>query len=241
MTRRKEKRAAENVRYRSPNGRLPPEALERLRACIEEANRLLRALGNPRDDENLAQLRLHFASLRGALVRVEVDCKPAEAAAEHDPSGKCEVVGLLTTAGKDFIQLDAVGERLLVPYGRICSLQHHDANPREDEDDLRGIDPCLRMQLVLHFGETVACRPELLNRFLGIPLFLQLLQYVGCRVAIRTERSEPHVRGVLVDAKEHAVRIETGAERECKDVSLHEACVIVVHADSGNRHKSNEE
>ncbi|HZG83489.1 hypothetical protein [Paenibacillus sp.] len=226
------------IRYRSPNSRLSQEELDRLRECIEEANRLLRTLGNPRDDENLTQLRLRFRSLCGALVKAEIDCGGADQ--NHIT---VEVVGMLETAGRDFIQLQAVGERKLVPFARLCSLQHDEHASRMRAaicEPLLDIDPCLRRDLVLCFGETVACRPELLNRFLGAPLFLQLLAFVGCPVTVRLDRDDledAFVRGTLVDAKEDRIRLEARKKEdeddrlECVDIALADICFLTIHSE----------
>ena len=233
---------ARTVRYRSPNSRLPQEELDRLRVCIEEANQLLRTLGNPRDDENLTQLRLRFRSLCGALVKAEIDCRGHDSNHHHKT---IEIVGMLETAGRDFIQLQAVGERMFVPFARLCSLQHDEHASRMRAavcEPLVDIDACLRRDLVLCFGETVACRPELLNRFLGAPLFLQLLAFVGCLVTVRLDRDDPEdafVRGTLVDTKEDRIRLEVRKHEgkdgdythECVDISLEDVCFLTVHSE----------
>jgi len=231
MTSRRRKKTTESVRYLSPNSLLPPEQLDRLRECIEGANRLLRTLGNPRDAENTTQLRQYFQTLSGLLVKVEVDRGTAEQSHIEHPYGPMEVVGVLATAGKDFLLLESVGDKFLVPFVRICSVQHHISKLETHDPDLRRIDPCLREGLVLRFGETVAGNPELLNRFLGIPLYLQLLAYVGCDVTLHTEGTPAYLRGVLVDAKEDAVRIEDLRTKECIDVHIGKSCVIAVHSE----------
>lgn len=229
MTSRHRKNKEEWVHYRSPNSPLNSEDLEQLRECIEGANHLLRSLGNPRDEANTTQLRQYFQSLSGLLVKVEIEC--GAAAVEPPLQQPCEVVGVLTTSGKDFLVLESVGDKVFIPFTRICSVQHHNSKLVTHDTDLRNIDPCLREGLVLRFGETVAGNPELLNRFLGIPLYLQLLAYVGYAVTLRTEEMSSFLRGVLVDAKGDAVRIEDLQTHDCIDVNIGDICTIMVHSD----------
>lgn len=117
-------------RFNSPNSSFSPDELEQLQACFEEINDVLRSIGNPRDPENQRQLQLHFRALRGGLVRVIVDC-------DDEP---IELLGTLEEAGRNFIQLNKIGEKTFILFERICSLQHADGTGEvvEHEQELLG-------------------------------------------------------------------------------------------------------
>ncbi len=65
-------------RFSSANSPLPPDELDRLQQCIEEANDLLRSLGSESDPDNRRQLQLHFLSIRGADVILKIICEELE-------------------------------------------------------------------------------------------------------------------------------------------------------------------
>jgi len=179
-------------RFSSPNSPLSPEELEQLKACIETINGLLSTFGNPRDPENLTGLRLHFRMLRGILLRIEV---------EHDDD-KETVLGILEEAGRDFLLIKNIDHIIIVPYARICFIHSSpiDNVHQQHEPALLNIDPCLRTEIVLNFGQVVSQSPELVNIFFGIPLYLQLVTFFGYTIMVAVEGEEEKSEGVLVDS-----------------------------------------
>lgn len=115
-------------RFTSPNSTLPPDKLEVLQRCIEAANDLLRSLGNESDPDNTRQLQLHFLRLEGVCVRVKLTCRESrsedkEADLDEDV---VEKTGTLVTAGRNFIQLNSLGNDVFVLYKRLISLSREE-------------------------------------------------------------------------------------------------------------------
>lgn len=205
-------------RFSSPNSPLPLEELEQLKACIEEVNELLRTLGNPRDPANLTALRLHFRRLRGILVRVEVACD----------KGMIQPTGCLVEAGRDFLQLDTVGEIIFVPFGRICSV-HRAATGEHDAghgQELIDIDACLRRALVLNFSKVVAGNPRLINIFFGIQLHLQLLCFLGYEAFIKTRDDTELIQGTLVGSEKNYLQLQT--DKQIKQINFRDVCYVKI-------------
>jgi hypothetical protein len=189
-------------RYRSPNSPLPQNQLDQLQKCIETANELLRSLGKERNTENQRQLQLHFLELNGILVRVKV--KGQE---------KHEEVGSLITAGKNFITLNTVGKRVLIPFVKIDSLQYEGKDhDKKHHQDLIHLNRQIKRELVLHFGEVVSRNPELVNLFFGIPLHLMLVQYKERMVNLKVEEKSDLVSGKLVEVEENSLHISRNDE-----------------------------
>jgi hypothetical protein len=185
-------------RYRSPNSPLPQAQLDELQKCIETANDLLRSLGNERDPENQRQLQLHFLELHGILVRVKV----------KGPEKKHEEVGSLMTAGKNFIVLNTVGKRVMIPFVKIDSLQYEGkGQDKKHHQELIHLNRQIKRELVLHFGEFVSRHPELVNLFFGIPLHLMLVQYKDRMVNLKVEEQSDVVSGKLVEVEENSLQI----------------------------------
>lgn len=217
-------------RFASPNSPLPPKELDKLQECIESANDLLRTLGNPRDPDNLTALRLRFRALRGTLMRVDVSCG----------NGQETLLGVLHGAGRDYIRLSAVGEELFIPFKRICSILRDAVREGHDEEngpahgsntghgqELSEIDRCLRRELVLHFGNVVACNPKLLEIFFGLPLLIKLLDYLGCHVLVRLDSPEPdEVRGKLCGSEEGEILVQE--ENQLRQINLSTVCFITI-------------
>lgn len=212
----------EEPRYSSPTSSLPAEAADQLRICIETANELLRTLSIRRDPNFFYRLMLRFRELRGLLVRVEV-------------AGKTEpyhLLGQLQDVGRDFIRLNRVGQNVFVPFPRLAKLTREASAEQEEEHgrsgghhggELADADPELRRNLVLNFGRVVSCSPELINLFFGIPLYLQLLHHVGCKVVVVTERQA--VKGVLCESEEGRIQVRTG-EQVLEQVNMQEICYV---------------
>lgn len=204
-------------RFSSPNSGLSPEELERLKACIEKLNNILLSISSPRDPNNLVPLRNYFIRLKGILIRVYVECTGFQD----------NILGCLQEVGGDYLQLNSVGKKVFVPFSRICSIAR-DA-PKDCESghmhhqELNDIDPCLRRNLVLNFGETVASSPQLFNIFFGLPLHLRLLDFLNCRVMVKVEGEEQLLKGILICSEKDFIKIKTdenvdkGNEEEIKD------------------------
>lgn len=198
-------------RFSSPNSPLSPIDLVELKACIEQINTLLLAVGSPRNPDNLRGLRIHFRRLRGVLARVNVECNSSQ---EH-------IIGRLKDAGRDYIELDTVGQREFILFQRICSFTHAAAETCEKfyihEPELLDIDPCLRRDLVLNFGKVVSSNPELFNIFFGLPLHLRLLQEIDCKVEVRMEAKEKLIKGILTSSQEKFIEVKTNEKKNTNE------------------------
>ena len=117
-------------RFTSPNSPLPPDELDELQRCIEAANDLLRSLGNESDPNNKRQLQLHFLNLRGVCVKVKLKCGESRSEDKEADAGEGEAViektGTLVTAGRNFIQLNSLGNDVFILYERLISLSRED-------------------------------------------------------------------------------------------------------------------
>ncbi|ARU62037.1 hypothetical protein CBW65_14245 [Tumebacillus avium] len=213
----------EEPRYSSPTSPLPAEAADQLRMCIETANELLRTLSIRRDPNFFYRLMLRLRELRGRLVRVDVEC-------QEEPH---HLLGLLQDVGRDFIRLNQVGQSVFVPFPRLAKLTRETSAEQEAAHGMSGgghhgaeladADPELRRNLVLNFGRVVSCSPELINLFLGIPLYLQLLHHVGNKVVVVTAGDE--VKGVLCESEAGRIQVRTG-EQVLEQVKLQEICYL---------------
>jgi hypothetical protein len=204
-------------RYRSPNSPLPHAQLDALQKCIESANDLLRSLGNERDPENQRQLQLHFLELHGGLVRVRVKCLEKQ----------YEEVGSLMTAGKNFIMLNTVGKRVLIPFLKIVSLQYEGKDQdKKHHQDLIHLNRQIKRELVLHFGEFVSRNPELVNLFFGIPLHLMLVQYKDRMVNLKVEDKSDVVSGKIVEVEENFLQILKNDETV--QIPIEKICLLEV-------------
>ncbi len=206
-------------RFASPNSPLPQNQLERLQACIEKVNELLRSVGNPRDPENLTGLRLHFRMLRGLRVQVEVDCGEQK---EH-------LAGVLEEAGQNFLQLAEGGIKRFILFLRLCAVKREDeGNPENNHEcmqELLNIDPCLRRDLVLRFGEVVSKNPFLINVFFGIPLNMRLADFLNSMVQVKRESGDI-VQGVLTEVEENQIRVKVNKREET--INFNEICFIEI-------------
>jgi hypothetical protein len=204
-------------RYRSPNSPLPQAQLDELQKCIETTNDLLRSLGNERNPENQRQLQLHFLELHGILVRVKV--KGLER--------KHEEVGSLINAGKNFIELNTVGKRVLIPFVKIDSLQYEGKDlDKKHHQDLMHLNRQIKRELVLHFGEFVSRHPDLVNLFFGIPLHLMLVQYKERMVNLKVEEQNDVVTVKLVEVEENSIQIVKNDETV--QIPLEKICLIEI-------------
>ncbi|WP_281883472.1 hypothetical protein [Paenibacillus sp. YYML68] len=206
----------------SPTSPQSPQAQARLQACIEEVNELLRTLGNPQEPDNLSSLRLRLRSMRGIAVEVFYACNEEEKLAK----------GQLQDAGADYVQLCRSGRISFIPYTRMLSLirsKRHVPIAGHHHHSVMDLDPKLKRQLVLEFGCTVSCRPELLNIFFGIPLSLRLVSYLEEEVEVITDRDDERaiIRGTLTESDEQALGVRTAPGRVVR-VQLERVCLVRV-------------
>ena len=122
-------------RFTSPNSPLPPDELDELQRCIEAANDLLRSLGNESDPNNKRQLQLHLLNLRGVCVKVKLKGGESRSEDKESDAGEGEAViektGTLVTAGRNFIQLNILGNDVFILYERLISLSREDCPKHE--------------------------------------------------------------------------------------------------------------
>ncbi|MFD2700579.1 hypothetical protein ACFSVM_08855 [Paenibacillus shunpengii] len=192
----------------SPTTSLPEAQFIELRACIEEANHILRSLGNPPQPENPRQLQLKLDSLMGDHVSLKLAFR-----------GKFKTLnGILVQAGRNYVQLREQRIQTFVLYEDLISVTanknasafpHHEAeNPYFNEE--------LNCELLYHFSETVSGSVKLLNRFFGIPLSIALLQQVGKKVHITQDAPAEVVSGVLFNTTDNAVIVQTASTENSK-------------------------
>lgn len=206
------------LRFSSPNSPLPPKKFEQLVKCIEVTNELLRTLGNPRNPNNLTGLRLRFRQLRGQLMQVDMDCGAQQK----------RRTGYLKEAGQDFLILNAKGKDTFIPYSRLSKIVRAETECGSSSriKELLHIDPCLRRDIVLRFGEVVSGDPFLINLFFGIPLHQQLADFLEKELRVRTDHQKKEIRGILADSQERFIRIETDDGN--LQIDLNTVCYLLI-------------
>lgn len=206
--------------FSSPNSSLPKAQLEELKFCIDEANKLLQSLGSESDPENTRQLQLHFLKLQGVNVTVKIKCRYVEKAKVVTKNKKRrkaiktlndqvietieEIAGLLCIAGRDFLQLNSLCGPILILYKQMISLSQIDNCQEQEPHDLEQIK---NKEMVLNFGDFVSKRPELINLFFGIPLYMQLQNFIGENIQVKTDLLM--LSGTLLSANENNIHIKT--------------------------------
>ena len=219
-------------RFASANSPLTQEELNELQACIEAINDLLRSLGSRSDPNNTRQLQLHFLSLRGARVKAEIICgmeqlEEDEAVTDMDERKCIEVLkkkGKLATAGRDFIRINQVGSAVFILYSHLISIARDKCAPEEQEPEFICANQATRRELTFNFGEFVSKNKDLVNLFFGIPLHVQLKEFLGKDVKGKTD--ETIFCGTLVKVDEGTIRILNKAGEE--DINIDELCFIEV-------------
>lgn len=208
-------------RFSSPTSGLPRRETKELQECIEAANELLRTIGNPRGFEvEFIELRLRFRALRGVMVRVELECD----------NTKETIVGKIIGAGKDFLLLDTVGEKLFILYERLCSIRRNAVDEHIEghaHQELSHIDTCFRSFLVLCFGDVVSCYPFLINLFFGIKLHLLLVSLESYAVKLKVEGEEELILGTLVSSDEGRIQLQLN-KNEIQQVNFNKICFISI-------------
>lgn len=204
-------------RFSSPNSPLPPNVLNELQQCIEEANDLLRSLGSERDENNTRQLQLRLLTLQGLPVKIMIE-------ASNDK--KQMFKGRFSTAGRDFLQVNSHGSYVMILYARVCSIEFDDRKKHtHHEQEFFDTDPDTRRQLVFNFGDYVAKRRELVNLFFGLFLYKHLNNFKGKDIFVKTLDNNA-LRGVLTDSEEG--RIEIVTKDGTKEVDLRSVSYIEV-------------
>ncbi|OJD62418.1 hypothetical protein [Bacillus sp. NH11B] len=213
--------------FPSPNSSLPQEELDQLKECIEEANNLLHVISNPRDPENTRALQLFLLALRGLKVQAIIACDTTQE----------KLIGTLTNAGKDFIELTNEKKgKVLIPYLQLCLLKQ-DCNQNLVPQLLPfNFTPPIRQNLILHFGKTVAANPLLINTFFGISLALYLQGFIGKKVTMRLQNEEEPIQGILIDVQEEDIdddirppaKIKIKVANKIVNVDLDAVCFISV-------------
>lgn len=228
-------------RYASANSPLTPEELDELQECLEAINDLLRSLGSRSDPNNTRQLQLHFLSLRGVRVKAEIICgmeqreeDEAEIAGDVVDTvtdmneRKCIKVlkkkGKLATAGRDFIRINQVGSAVFILYSHLISIARDKCELDEHEPEFICANQATRRELTFNFGEFVSENKDLINLFFGIPLYVQLKEFLGKDVKGKTD--EAFFCGTLVKADNGNIQILNKMGEE--DISIDEICFIEV-------------
>ncbi|MFI8707264.1 hypothetical protein ACIGHG_09320 [Bacillus sp. NPDC077411] len=213
--------------FPSPNSSLPQDELDQLQTCIEEANNLLHVISNPRDPEITRALQLFLLTLRNLEVQAIVACDTT----------KETLIGTLTNAGKDFIELtNEKQEKLLIPYLQLCLLKRNHKQKPTSQSFTFNLTPQLRQDLILHFGKTVAANPVLINTFFGISLVLYLQRFVRKNIIIRLQNEEEPIQGILIAVQEEDIddalrppaKIKVKVSNKIVEINLDDVCFISV-------------
>ena len=227
--------------FSSPNSALSEEQLNELQLCIEEANNLLRSLGSQSDPENTRQLQLHLLKLQGVQVTATIKCmleKETEVITMSENRRKTtktvkkqliekvvEKDGFLVNEGRGFIQLNTTCGHIFILYEKLVSISHinkfHEQEPYVKE-------LIKNKEIVLNFGNFVSKRPKLINLFFGIPLYLQLQNFIGKDIQVKTDMQM--VSGNLVSVDENNIQIKN--LRRVKQVNINDTCFIEFNTDS---------
>lgn len=217
-------------RFSSPNSPLSQEELDELQACIERANHILRSLVPDRDPNNLRQLQLHFLNLRGAVVSAKILCGCSHQAKKDDKDYKHEELkiikkkGKITTAGRDFLQINPTGSYLFILYEKLHSISRSEDIMMEHEQEFIHADEQTRRKLTLQFGEFVAKNNELVNLFFGVPLLVYLKDFKGHDVVVRT--NDGKVKGILTEIDGDQITLLNKMDRV--EVNLRDICYLKV-------------
>lgn len=235
---RKQKRTR---RFASSNSPLTPEELDALQACIEAINNLLRSLGSKSDPANPRQLQLHFLSLRGEIVNAKIICGIEQLVEEEidvnmfenevinheDERKRIRILnkkGKLATAGRDFIQINQVGSAVFILYNHLISISRDTCKQDEQEPEFIDANQSTRRELAFNFGKFVSKSPDLVNLFFGIPLHVQLKEFLGKDVKGKSDAE--FFNGVLIQVDEGKIQILNKMGE--KDIDIKEICFLEV-------------
>ncbi|MCM3172338.1 hypothetical protein [Paenibacillus sp. MER 99-2] len=189
----------------SPTTALPEKQFVELKACIAEANHILRSLGNPSQPTNPRQLELKLTSLKDQYVRIQTSFRGGFRAYE----------GFLLQAGRNYIQFWSKGRLRYVTFDQLISIS---SEPCESELLQEPRHVCrseeLNCELLYAFTETVSGSVKLLNRFYGIPLSMALLQHAGQQVVLQLTEPKRKKIGCLVKTTEDKVIIQPSSRHD---------------------------
>ena len=215
-------------RFTSPNSPLPQDELDELQACIEKVNDLLRSLASEHDNDNKRQLQLHFLAMNGITVKAYIHC--TQSSNENTVAVKSAETtlykkGRLSTAGRDFIQINQVGSAVFILYNKLLAIARAEACEDElNENAVLHVDSETRRELAFNFGEFVSKSPKLINLFFGIPLYIKLQQFKGKDVNVKT--FEKLYYGTLIDAEDGTIIIENKGRAQM--IGMDEVCYLNV-------------
>ncbi|RAL24067.1 hypothetical protein [Thermoflavimicrobium daqui] len=150
-------------RYSSPTSLFSPLKLAKLKSSIQTVNQLLTTLHHHIHPKDFPVFRLQLRSLLGVTMQIILSCKRQKK--------QESVMGCLTDVGQDFLILKTKKQSIWVPFTRVhlvLSKKWEIKNIIKHHRELDPIDPCLRRELVLNFGPTVANHPILFHIFFGI-------------------------------------------------------------------------
>ncbi|WP_397429061.1 hypothetical protein, partial [Peribacillus simplex] len=137
-----------------------------------------------------------------------------------------EQTGLLATAGRNFIQLKSVGKYVFILNERLISLSREECETSKlQEQEFIDADRSTRREMVLNFGDFVSKRPELVNLFFGIPLHVQLLQYLGKDIKVKTD-DHNIIEGTLFEADEGKIQVEN--RNGPIEIDLNQICFLEI-------------
>jgi hypothetical protein len=121
--------------------------------------------------------------------------------------GKNFIEGKVHLVGRNFVELTKLGNRILIPFSRICVIvTKRRFEPAEHEPALLDIDPCFRRELTFNFGETVAANPDLIQLFFGIQLSKYVESFYGDKLTIYTEKGQK--QGILKGIENGSILLE---------------------------------
>ena len=109
---------------------------------------------------------------------------------------------------------------------RLISLSREECETSKlHEKELINADCLTRREMVLIFGDIVSKRPQLVNLFFGILLHVQLLQYLGKDIKVKTD-DHTIIEGTLIEADEGKIQIEN--RNGSIEVDLDQICVLEI-------------
>ena len=135
-----------------------------------------------------------------------------------------EKKGKLATAGRDFIQINQVGSAVFILYSHLISITRGKYETDEQEPEFICANQATRRELTFNFGEFVSKKPDLINLFFGIPLHVQLKEFLGKDVKGKTDGQ--FFCGTLVKVDEGNIQIINKMGEE--DINIDEICFIEV-------------
>jgi hypothetical protein len=214
----------ETDKFSSPKTCLDPEALARLEQRIKAANRLLSdlVLSHENNRETVlidAALERAFIALKGEKVIIETSCGFTSTKSKS-------VFGVVCDVGRNFCSIIKNKKKLYLPYHSICSISHKEKLNLDNVDGKKEglkLDPCLRRDLTLHFGKTVANSPELFSIFFGHTLPSYLSSQKNKQVTIKTE--EDIFQGSIHRIEDEHLFLKDGGSEV--GISLNKICAFL--------------